>query len=487
MVSVGGTAGRDPLARRAHGRVLVLAGACPAVAVVSLAVPAVPTYDPWAWVVFGRELVVPGLGLSTVGGSGWKPLAVLFTAPLALLGGAAPTLWLVIVRTAGLAALVLTFRLAARVGGSVAGALAALALLVSSDWLRFLLAGNVEPLVVALMLGAIELHLDGRRRGAFVLGALAGLARPELWLLVAAYAAYLWWSERRWWPLALGVPGMIALWIVPDWLGSGHLFHIFHLARISGEPHRLQRAANPGLALVGGAAGIAPVPVWIAALCGVAFGIRARDRTVVTLACVVAAWVLPTVAGTEQGYPAVPRYLFEPIAICCVLAGIGGVAVVRVAHRPRSRAALALALAAISAPFIISRVSGLARQVADAEGNAEQLSSLWHAVDRAQRRVPVAQLHPVVEPRALANGVAWKLDLHLHDVAGAFSPGARIAFIEGDDRAVIARLRCRNATATRLTTAGRWHVLLVRWAPGRSVGGRLHHCATPSLAGNRDP
>ena len=68
--------------------------------------------------------------------------------------------------------------------------LAALALLAGSDWLRYLSAGNVEPMVVALMLGAIELHLRARRGSAFLLGALAGLARPEVWLLVIAYATY---------------------------------------------------------------------------------------------------------------------------------------------------------------------------------------------------------------------------------------------------------------------------------------------------------
>jgi hypothetical protein len=78
-----------------------------ALAVASLALRSVPTHDPWAWVVFGRELVVPGLGFSPVAGTGWKPLAVLFSAPLALFGPGAPSLWLVVVRCAGLAAMAL--------------------------------------------------------------------------------------------------------------------------------------------------------------------------------------------------------------------------------------------------------------------------------------------------------------------------------------------------------------------------------------------
>jgi hypothetical protein len=167
------------LAGQPYARVALQWGGCLALAVASLALPSVPTYDPWAWVVFGRELVVPGLDFSTLASTGWKPLAVLFTAPLALAGPAAPSLWLVVVRFAGLAALTLAFRLAARAGGPIAGAIAALALLASSDWLRYLSAGNVEPLVVALVLGAIELHLRGRRGGAFLLRRAGGAGAPR--------------------------------------------------------------------------------------------------------------------------------------------------------------------------------------------------------------------------------------------------------------------------------------------------------------------
>ena len=85
--------------RRATRSVALVWGACLAAAAGSLALPGVPTTDPWAWVVFGREIVGPGPGLSTISPTGWKPLAVLFTAPLALFGSGAPSLWLVVVRT----------------------------------------------------------------------------------------------------------------------------------------------------------------------------------------------------------------------------------------------------------------------------------------------------------------------------------------------------------------------------------------------------
>ena len=187
------------------------------------------------------------------------------------------------------------------------------------------------------------------------------------------------------------------------------------------------------------------------------------------LALVAAAWVLPTVAGTAVGYPAVPRYLVVPVAIGCVLAGIGAVAVVRLASGPRGRAVLAAAVVAVSAPFAVSRAEGLADQAADAQARAQTLAALWRAADRAQRRAPVARMHPVVQPGGLENGLAWKLDLPLNQVGRWFSPGVGVAFIDGDDAAVIARLRRRNATRVRVARAGR----------GRGRGGRGRSRATP--------
>src|SRR3954451_18354380 len=53
--------------------------------------PAAPTYDPWAWIIWGREIV--HLDLSTAEGPSWKPLPVLLTTPFSLFGGLAPDLW----------------------------------------------------------------------------------------------------------------------------------------------------------------------------------------------------------------------------------------------------------------------------------------------------------------------------------------------------------------------------------------------------------
>ena len=61
---------------------------CFALAALSLVLPSVPDKDPWSWIVWGREVV--HLDLDTGAGSSWKPLPVLFTAPLSPFGDVAP-------------------------------------------------------------------------------------------------------------------------------------------------------------------------------------------------------------------------------------------------------------------------------------------------------------------------------------------------------------------------------------------------------------
>jgi hypothetical protein len=460
------SAGAPPRVRRSPraGGALLAAG-CVALAVASLALPSVPTYDPWAWIVFGRELTDPGVAFSTLSGTGWKPLPVLLTAPFGVFGDAAPSLWLVAARCAGLAAMVLAFRLAARAAGWLAGVIAVLALIAGSDWLRYLSAGNIEPAVAALALGAIELHLRERRAGALALGALAGLARPEVWLLVAGYGAYLLLRDRRPWLVGLVGTCMLALWILPDWAGSGDPLHTFHAASASDEPVALQAAHSPGLELIRGTAAILPAPVWAFALIAVVFAVRRRERTALTVVAVAAAWALPTIAGTAAGYPAVPRYMAAPAALACVLAGIGAVVVARRLSDRRARLALAALLVAASVPFAVPRVVGLGDQATAAEQRADDLASLFQAADRAQARVTVARLHPAVEPGAYGNGLAWKLHLQLTQVTGRLSQRVRIAFVQGGSAA--ARLRARGASVTQVAAAGPWRVLLIRRPAGR--------------------
>ena len=51
------------------------------VGALSLLIPSTPSYDPWAWIVWGREIV--HFKLDTTGGPSWKPLPMIFTTVFA--------------------------------------------------------------------------------------------------------------------------------------------------------------------------------------------------------------------------------------------------------------------------------------------------------------------------------------------------------------------------------------------------------------------
>ena len=190
----------------------------------SLALPSEPSYDPWAWLVWGREL---GNGtLDTAGGPSWKPGSVAVTVPLAPLGAElAPALWLLLVRAAGLLSLVLAARLAARLAraagtssaasNATAGALAAALLALSPGWWRYLAHGNEVPLALALGLGATELHPErppARRlradRARAAPAPPGGGARGGVLRLVVAPAGSAAAHDRH-------CRGVLALWLVP--------------------------------------------------------------------------------------------------------------------------------------------------------------------------------------------------------------------------------------------------------------------------------
>ena len=197
--------------------------ACVTLAALSLLLPSEPSYDPWAWIVWGREIF--GLELDTTGGPSWKPGPVLLTTLFAPLGeGVAPALWLVVARAGGLLALALAFRLGRRLGGgTVAGVVSAVALFTLPLWLRYLAHGNEAPLAIALMLWAVERHLDGRRDHATVLLFAACLLRPEVFPFMAGVALLLWRDEPARRPLIAGLLAALPLlWLVPEWIGSGN-------------------------------------------------------------------------------------------------------------------------------------------------------------------------------------------------------------------------------------------------------------------------
>lgn len=460
-------------------------------AAVSAAVlPTVPSYDPWAWIVWGREVVDPHLSFATGGGPSWKPLPVMFTTVFGLFGGAAPTLWVITARAGGLLALVGAYRLGARLAGGTraaavgAGVIAAAALLLTQDWFYYLFRGTSEPMLVAAALLAVDRHLEGHRGQAFAFGIAASLIRPEAWPFVLAYAIWLWFKDSR--MRILVVVGLLMIpffWFVPPWIGSGQPFlAASHAKQYNGHlgKHRFLEVLRRGVDLQ-------LLPVFLLGLVAVALALftrpaRARDRLTMALAACAAGWWVLVVALTLDGYPGLERFYLPAAGITCVLAGVAVVRVAELAGRASEgfgRAALAravplavaVALIGLSVPFATGRINTARAQepvARRAVKRLDQLSAAVRAVGGRWAVFPCRSSFAAVN-HGVQTALAWKLHVTLGRV-GTTMRHQGVMFVGPHDTidGQPPPIRRRLTQVRLLARVGAWRVYRVT-APGAST------------------
>ncbi|NUT56869.1 MAG: hypothetical protein HOQ03_12925 [Thermoleophilia bacterium] len=420
--------------------IALLALACVALAALSLLGPSTPTYDPWAWILWGREVV--HLDLVTTEGPSWKPLPIVFTAPFSLLGdGPAPELWVMVARAGGILAIAMAFRLGDRLAGPVAGAIAGLSLLLADQFIFNFGRGNSEGLLVALCLLAVERHLDGRRHDAFLLGFLAGLLRPEVWPLWALYG--LWyvaveWRDRPpWRALALvGGTGLLTLvvWFVPEYLGSGSLLRAAERAR-QPNPDSAAFADFPFLEVFRRSASVLSVPVYVGAAIGVVLAVRRRREpfagVVASLAVFSTALMVAVALMTEAGFAGNLRYVALPAAMVCILAGVGWVGLFRTVRRraPVAAAAGAVVVLLAAAPFAWTQADALRSDLERIDYESQVYGAdLVEVIERAGGEDAVKACGQVFTAPFQTQAVAWYLHLHETEVSiFPFPPGTMIA------------------------------------------------------------
>ena len=340
---------RTALARRPT---LVALAACLAVAGLSfLLEPFALLPDPWAWVVWGRE--VASVDLDTTSGPSWKPLPPLIIAVLSLAGGAAPALWTLVARAGGLLAFVMAARVACRLAGPAAGwvAAAVLAVALVPSWMNIVAMGREEGLLCGLILWAVDCHLLRRQGQAFALAFAASLLRPEVWPFLGLYGVWLLWRAPRLRVLILGLfVALLPLWFIPDVVTVGNPLQSSQKAQGDVSHATLTDPVKRAVELV-------PVPLLLVALAAAALaavrmrrmGVREAVRmagggargdrsargdlasgecelVVVVLLVGALGWVA-LVAATSKvaNYAGIARFQHPAAAVVAVLAGVGAV------------------------------------------------------------------------------------------------------------------------------------------------------------------
>jgi MFS family permease len=461
---------RVALERQEVQMALIIAG-CLAVSAVTLLFPSTPTYDPWAWILWGREIAE--LDLVTEGGPSWKPLPILFTVPFSILGDdLAPYLWLWVARAGGLLGCVMAYRMASRlIGGAVSqaaggrhrsvyGALAGVsafaALLSSNKYVRDAALGNSEPILAAVVLWGFERHLDGRRDHALYLGVAAALLRPEAWPFLALYGLWLWFSEPRLRMRLVAFAALVpALWFLPEWWGAGDPFRAGSRANAP-NPGSAAFADSPAVELFERFAQSTVAPVELGTLIAVAVAavawfrrpgsmpasgrVRHRQGAILALAALGFSWFALVAVMTEAGFAGNQRYLMVTTAAVSVLGGIGAVRVLQgvewlggrwsgSARTGRIAAASAFFIGlAIASPTIVAKADNTGR----VQGGIEHEAYLWHdlkaLIDANGGKERLLACGGVFSGPFQTQMVAYELGVHGINVGWKVTPPPGVAF-----------------------------------------------------------
>jgi len=340
-----------------------------------LLVAAAPSYDPWAWLLWGRE-VARGT-LSTTEGPAFKPLPVAATTLLSVLGAAAPVAWVLLARAGAVLAVLLGLRLGRRLGGDLAGVLAAAGVALCGGFLGYAAAGAETGWTIAFALAGAEAWRADRHRLAIACGVGCALLRVEAWPFLLVAGLVLW--RRRpadRWLLAACAVAVPVLWFVPELLGSGDLLRSSERARIP-NPGQPATAAVPALAALREAAALPLWPLWAGAVACLLLPAGRAARPVLAAGL---AWVALVAVMAQAGYSGEARYALPGAALIAIAGAVGLVALARraAAAAPARRAAVAVAalLVLVSAAPRLADLADVRRRQAYQDGLASDLRAV---------------------------------------------------------------------------------------------------------------
>jgi hypothetical protein len=293
-----------------------------------LVYPTYPNYDSYYSLLWGREV----LDLQSPTFEGFRiptehPLAIAAGALLSLLGGVGDRVWVAMIFATFLWLVAGVYRLGRVAFTPLAGAAAAALLLTRLDYAFLAARGYVDIPYMAMVVWAAALEAQRPRRGApvLVLLTLAGLLRPEAWVLAALYWCWIAWRASWRDRILLAILAAVApvVWAFTDWAVTGDPLFSLHYTSSSAEDlgRQLPLSQLP-TAIPEFFSHLVKLPVLLASVLGFALAVLlAPRRAAVPFALLVAGigtFVLIGLAGAS----AIERYLAVAAVALLVFAGV---------------------------------------------------------------------------------------------------------------------------------------------------------------------
>jgi hypothetical protein len=291
----------------------------------ALLVPTYPNYDTYFHLVWGRELV-HGIkpDFDAYAAPTEHPLFLALCALVGLIGTDADRALVVICALSLVALAWGTFRVGEACFGPWPGLLAAAFVGSSFAFLLYAARAYVDVPFLALVLWAAALEARAPRRGTAVMVvlAVAGLLRPEAWVLAGAY--WLWCGWRRLDLLVLAVAAPL-MWCLVDLVVTGDpLFSLHATSDLADELNRNRGLSSVPGSFVSFVTDTARPPVALAGVIGAALLWRLRrGRALHVPVALLGAGAVTFVGTGLAGLSVLPRYLTVPVVAVCLLAAYG--------------------------------------------------------------------------------------------------------------------------------------------------------------------
>jgi len=413
---------------------VLFAGLSAAALVAFLRYPTYPNYDSLTALLWARDLLdghVPAF-------DGYRaptqhPLLLPIGLLLAPLGDGAARV-LVALTIAGLLALVAAaYRLGLAAAGILCGLLAAAIIASRLNLLLLSSIGFLDLPYCALIAWAAVLEVRTPRRAGpvWVLLSVAGLLRPEAWLLAGLYATWIAWPQvaaRRWraaarpFVLAAVAPGV---WAAVDLAVTGDpLFSLHHTDTLATELQRDRGTFGLPWLMVRLLSEVLKPPLLAAGAGGIALAVvlRRRELAVPGVLVVVTCATYLLIAG--GGLATVYRYLLNAAVALAVFAAfaLAGWTTVRTSNPWRLRwmvPAVALLVAGGSYTALRTHPASASAELRERVRIREDLISVLRdpAVTAARRCGPLT-----VPTHKLLAEVRWILDLPPDGVTARSDP-----------------------------------------------------------------
>jgi len=388
-------------------RTLAEAGLVAVAAAVVLYVAYGPTYvnyDAQYALLWARDVVVEGSRpeYEAPFAPTPHPLATAVSGVLLVFGDQADMamLWLVLLCFGALG--YVTYRLGARLLHPWVGIVAALVVLTRPAIQRDALLAYQDVPFALLVVGAVLVEARRPRAGTpvLVLLLLAGLLRPEAWVLAGLYWLYLWPAQdarRRVLTAALVAAAPLA-WALTDWLATGDLLHSLNGTSALAEVNERRRTPGEVPRWTAEYFGYAlREPLVVGVPVGLAFAwLHARRPAALPLAVVVA-MVAVFAISPFFGLPLIRRYVDTPAVLLTLFYGLAVCGWLLLPRGSRARRGW-LAAGALAGALSVAYVPWHARELSAIEANFDQDGAMYADLRVAAEAAPVREAFAACAP-----------------------------------------------------------------------------------------